>query len=220
MHHSPCALRLPASRAPCCVPQVLLVLLYEPCSTTRDESCYNANNEPCADPVPSQNDLFAPVFEAAAAELGDEIPLARINGNLVPRAIQQYGSTEVLHYGAADEPPRRTRGLAGGCTPELVVFRHGRDFRYRSPALPTQEELVRYMRSEAELAREVNRTLALALTLIRTRTLTLTLALALALAQNPSPSPSPHPKPSPSPHPHPKQGRAIDGGARVARLGR
>ena len=158
MHHSPCAVRLPASRAPCCVPQVLLVLLYEPCSTTRDESCYNANNEPCADPVPSQNDLFAPVFEAAAAELGDEIPLARINGNLVPRAIQQYGSTEVLHYGAADEPPRRTRGLAGGCTPELVVFRHGRDFRYRSPALPTQEELVRYMRGEAELAREVSRT--------------------------------------------------------------
>ena len=220
MHHSPCALRLPASRAPCCVPQVLLVLLYEPCSTTRDESCNDVNDEPCADPAPSQNDLFTPVFEAVAAELGDEIPLARINGNLVPRAIQQYGSTEVLHYGAADEPPRRTRGLAGGCTPELVVFRHGRDFRYRSPALPTQEELVRYMRSEAELAREVNRTLALALTLIRTRTLTLTLALALALAQNPSPSPSPHPKPSPSPHPHPKQGRAIDGGARVARLGR
>ena len=202
------------------MPQVLLVLLYEPCSTTRDESCNDVNDEPCADPAPSQNDLFTPVFEAAAAELGDDIPLARINGNLVPRAIQQYGSTEVLHYGAADEPPRRTRGLAGGCTPELVVFRHGRDFRYRSPALPTQEELVRYMRSEAELAREVNRTLALALTLIRTRTLTLTLALALALAQNPSPSPSPHPNPSPSPHPHPKQGRAIDGGARVARLGR
>ena len=72
------------------MPQVLLVLLYEPCSTTRDESCNDVNDEPCADPAPSQNDLFAPVFEAAAAELGDEIPLARINGNLVPRAIQQY----------------------------------------------------------------------------------------------------------------------------------
>ena len=206
------------------MPQVLLVLLYEPCSTTRDESCNDVNDEPCADPAPSQNDLFAPVFEAAAAELGDEIPLARINGNLVPRAIQQYGSTEVLHYGAANEPPRRTRGLAGGCTPELVVFRHGRDFRYRSPALPTQEELVRYMRTEAELAREVNRTVALALTLtlIRTRTLTLTLALALALAQAPTLALvlALIPNPSPSPHPHPKQGRAIDGGARVARLGR
>ena len=56
-------------------PQVLLVLLYEPCSKT---SC--VDDEPCVDLPPDPNDLFAPVFEAAAAELGDEIPLARING--------------------------------------------------------------------------------------------------------------------------------------------
>ena len=158
-------------------PQVLLVLLYEPCSKT---SC--VDDEPCVDLPPDQNDLFAPVFEAAAAELGDEIPLARINGmpqrsrtlderapgrsvthtsepylgtgNLVPRAVQQYGSMESLHYGEAAAAPRRVRGLRGTCTPELVVFRHGRDYRFRGPGLPTQEELVSYMRSEAELARK------------------------------------------------------------------
>ena len=127
---------------------VLLILLYQPCSKT------HCNNDgPCEDLPPSQNDLFAPVFEAAAAELGDEIPLARINGNLVERAVQQYGSQEMLYYGAVGVAPRRTRGLLGTCSPELVVFRHGRDYRFRGPGLPTQPELVSYMRTEAELAR-------------------------------------------------------------------
>ena len=123
---------------------VLLVLLYEPCSRT---SC--VEDEPCVDRPPSQNEIFEPVFEAAAAELGDEVPLARINGNLVPRAVEQYGSTELFIHEGSGVAPRRARGIGVLCTPELVVFRHGRDYRFRGPDLPTQEELVSYMRSEA-----------------------------------------------------------------------
>ena len=75
MHHSPCAVHLPASRAPCCVPQVLLVLLYEPCSTTRDESCNDVNDEPCADPAPSQNDLLP--ISPASGELREGASLGK-----------------------------------------------------------------------------------------------------------------------------------------------
>ena len=91
---------------------VLLVLFYDPRST--------------------QFEAFEPVYEAAAAELGDEVPLARISANLEPRATARYAAVEL---------------------PRLVVFRQGRDYRFRrGPGLPTQEELVIYMRQEAKLA--------------------------------------------------------------------
>ena len=96
------------------------------------------------------------------------------------RAVQLYGSMEVLYHDqGAGEAPRRARGLGGMCTPELVVFRHGRDYRFRGPGLPTQEDLVSDMRSPKPQPKPTPK-------------------------PTPKPKTKPKPKPEPKPIPIPK----------------